>query len=296
MSYRMASYSNRDVQQAVYGVLGQDIPYTLSPAIFRHVFAVLKWQAVYAIFDRGPARLERLVKAAPDAGIVGFNVTKPYKVKIVEYLDRLDTTARDVGAVNAVACRSSGSVGYNTDIDGVDAALASYRKRLTGKPVVIIGAGGAARATAYALVKRFGITDITFVARSPKRAERVARSLDDHLSRVALDVVHVDKLDGDQRVKEAALIVNATPVGTGPERNRLPIPARIDLSPRTVVFDLIYRPRQTRFLERAQRAGCRTVSGWPMLIAQAEAAFRIWTGRDFPKKARKQLLHWDPDR
>ncbi|MBD3297873.1 MAG: hypothetical protein GF341_04395 [candidate division Zixibacteria bacterium] len=292
----MASQSSRDIQQAVYGVLGQDIQYSLSPAIFRHVFALLKWQAVYAIFDRGPARLERFVKAAPDAGIAGFNVTKPYKVEIIEHLNRLDTTARDVGAVNAVACRSTGGVGYNTDIDGVDAALASYRKRLTGKPVLIVGAGGAARATAYALVKRFGVTDITFVVRSPKRAERVARDLDDHLSRVTFDIVHVDKLEGDPRVKAAALIVNATPVGTGSERNRLPISPRVDLSPRTVVFDLIYRPRQTRFLERAQRAGCRTVSGWPMLIAQAEAAFRIWTGRDFPKKARRQLLNWDPDR
>jgi shikimate dehydrogenase len=78
----------------------------------------------------------------------------------------------------------------------------------------------------------------------------------------------------------------------GGQRTALPIPARLALSPRTVVFDLIYRPRQTRLLQRAQRAGCRTVNGWPMLVAQADAAFQIWTGHSFPANARRALLQW----
>lgn len=286
----------RDIQQGVYGVLGQDIEYTLSPVIFRHVFATLKWPAVYAIFDRTPARLKRFVTAAHDAGVVGFNVTKPYKVAIIEHLNRLDATARAVGAVNTVVCRGAGGIGYNTDVDGVERALARYRKRLDDRTAIVLGAGGAARATAYALVMRFGMSEIVFAARHPKRAESVARDLQRHCGKTTFDIVDVERLHNDARVGDAALLVNASPVGTGPLRNHLPMPARVALSPRTIAFDLIYRPRQTRFLQRAQRAGCRTVNGWPMLIAQAERALEIWTGRQFPRKARTQLLNWDPDR
>lgn len=286
----------REMQQGVYGVLGQNIEYTLSPVIFRHVFATLRWPAVYAIFDKAPARVKQFVNAAFDAGIVGFNVTKPYKVAIIEHLDRLDATARAVGAVNTVVCRAGGAVGYNTDVDGVEWVLARFRKRLEGRHAIVIGAGGAARATAYALVTRFGMAEIVFAARRPKRAEAVAGDLERHCPKASFDIVNIEKLHLDARVGDAALLVNASPVGMGPLRNRLPMPARVALSPRTVAFDLIYRPRQTRFLQRAQRAGCRTVNGWPMLIAQAERALQIWTGRQFPRKARTQLLDWDPDR
>lgn len=291
----MATQLTRKATQGIYGVLGHDIEYTLSPAIFRHVFDALGWPAVYGIFDLPPAKLQRFVQAAPDAGILGFNVTQPHKVTIIEHLTQLDRTARAVGAVNTVHGRGARSVGYNTDVDGIEMALGRYRRSLDGGVAVVIGAGGAARAAVYTLSTRLGLSHVIVAARHQTRGRTMVEDLAAFCPRhCTIEFLPLRVLGVDPPLTDADLIVNATPVGGPAQRSRLPFPARLRLSPHTIVFDLVYYPRRTPLLLRAQRAGCRTVGGWPMLIAQADAAFNIWTGRSFPAKSRQALLRWNP--
>lgn len=291
----MATQPTRTTTQGVYGVLGHNIAYTLSPAIFRHVFDALGWPAVYGIFDLPPAKLRRFVQAAPDAGILGYNVTQPHKVRIIEHTSQLDGAARAVGAVNTVHCRGGKSVGFNTDIDGIEAALNKYRRALDGGEAVIVGAGGAARATVYGLTTRLRMSRVIVAARNQARGKKMVADMNAVCPRrCTIEFVLLKALGGDVRLTDADLIVNATPMGGPGQTPRLPFPARLRLSPHTIVFDLVYRPRRTPLLLRAQRAGCRTVGGWPMLIGQADAALNIWTGRSFPAKTRQALLRWNP--
>lgn len=279
------------IRNGVYGVVGHNIQYSQSPAIFRRVFKALGWPAVYALGDMALPHFTEFVASAADAGIVGFNVTQPYKVKILGYLTRLDPTAKAVGAVNTVVCLPRGLTGYNTDVNGVEAALAPVRRQLSDSSVVILGCGGAARAVAYALSREFGIGQIVLAVRSPRKARRVIRDLrKDARVRCALEVCSLTKRNLSASLADAKLLVNATPVGGAGSKGESPLPMGLALPSAMAVFDLVYRPRLTQLLREANRAGCKTIGGWPMLVGQADAAFRIWTGRGFPVKTRKELL------
>lgn len=278
------------IQRGVYGVIGHRISYSLSPTIFRLVFDALKWPAVYALFDLPPRRLRRFVTAAADIGIVGFNVTQPYKVRILDYLDSCDRTAKAIGAVNTVTCRGRQLIGSNTDVDGVATALAAYHRELRHASVVVLGAGGAARAVAYTLDHSFKVRDIAFAVRSLPKGRRLVRELRQQPRLGCTLTVH--PLRGASLpalLADATMLVNATPVGSGPYSRQAPLPRNLSLPASLIVFDLIYQPRPTQLLRRAHLAGCRTVDGWRMLIGQAEAAFRLWTGRRFPRAVCREL-------
>ena len=283
--------SDTQIRNGVFGVVGHQIPYSLSPEIFRRVFDALGWRAVYALYDLTPAQFKRFVAAAADAGIAGFNVTQPYKVSILGQLDRLDATAKAVGAVNTVHCGGRGLSGFNTDVDGVEAALAPFRRELRGSSTVLLGCGGAARAVTYALSRTFQVAEITFAVRSMNKGRTMVHDLQRMANlRLPLNVCPLSAAGVNAVLKRAKLLVNATPVGGGALIERSPLPRGVSLPESLVAFDLIYRPTPSRFLREARQCGCKIVGGWPMLVGQAEAAFRIWTGRGFPIKTRRELL------
>src|SRR3972149_5607544 len=161
----------------IYGVVGRDISYSLSPIIFRSVFDELGWQAVYGIFDLTPASLPRFVAAAADAGIAGLNVPQPYKVGIMRHLDRVGSVASAVGAVNTVVRRGQSWVGCNTDVHGIRHALSPYHRDLRKSQAAVIGAGGAARAVAYTLAHELHIGEVTFAVRRAAKGRSVVTRL-----------------------------------------------------------------------------------------------------------------------
>jgi shikimate dehydrogenase len=255
------------------------------------VFDALKWPAVYALFDLPPRRLKQFVTAAADAGIVGFNVTQPYKVRILDHLDSCDSTANAIGAVNTVICRGRRLIGSNSDVDGIETVLAPHRRELQHASVVVLGAGGAARAVAYTLDRSFNVRDIAFAVRSLPRGRRLVRELKQQSQLgCTLTVCPLGDTSLPALLADATMLVNATPVGSGAYSRQSPLPRNLSLPASLIVFDLIYRPRPTPLLRRAQGLGCRTVDGWGMLVGQAEAAFRLWTGRRFPSGVRRELV------
>jgi shikimate dehydrogenase len=208
-------------------------------------------------------------------GIQGFSVTLPYKERILRHLDGCDPLAARIGAVNTIVVRGGGKLhGYNTDYVGVLRAL-EKRMPLRGSRTLIVGAGGAARAVAFALVQAGASVCIT--ARRPEQAKSLARAAGGEA--VARNRVGREFFDA---------IVNATPVGMHPNVGSSPLAAR-ELNCR-LVFDTIYRPRVTRLLELAAGRKIETVSGLEMFVAQGTAQWEIWTGERAPVKAMRRAV------
>lgn len=251
----------------VYGVIGNPISHSLSPVMQNAGFQARGMDAVFLPFLARDLR--DFLAAIGSLRIAGFSVTLPHKQAIMRYLSDCDPLAAAIGAVNTVVVRGGGKLyGYNTDYVGVLRALEN-RIALPGSRVLILGAGGAARAVAFALAQA-GATPC-ICARRPAKAKQLARAA------------------GGQLVERARLrheffdaIVNATPVGMYPHAGESPL-AEKELNCR-LVFDTIYRPRQTKLLQLAARRGIETVSGVEMFVAQGTAQWEIWTGERAPEK------------
>jgi 3-dehydroquinate dehydratase / shikimate dehydrogenase len=264
-----------DARTRVYGVIGNPIGHSLSPALQNAGFAARRMNAVYLPF------LVRDVKdflaSVERLGIRGFSVTLPHKERILSQLDGCDPLAARIGAVNTVVVRGGGKLyGYNTDYVGVLRSL-ERRMPLRGSRVLIVGAGGAARAVAFALAQAGA--SVCVCARRYNRAKSLARAVGgEALPRAGLRREFFDA------------IVNATPVGMHPRTGPSPLEAR-ELNCR-LVFDTIYRPRITRLLRLAAGRGIETVSGVEMFVAQGTAQWEIWTGERAPVAAmRRAVIH-----
>jgi 3-dehydroquinate dehydratase/shikimate dehydrogenase len=258
---------------SVYGVIGNPIAHSLSPQLQNAGFQVRKMDAVYLPFLVHDLR-DFLVAVKP-LGIRGFSVTLPYKQKIVRHLDDCDPLALSIGVVNTVVVRGDGKFyGYNTDYVGVLSALQA-RVALTGSRVLVLGAGGAARAVAFALAQAGALACIC--ARRPQEAEKLARAVGGEA--VARSRLKTEFFDA---------IVNATPIGMFPAVEHSPLKAH-ELNCR-LVFDLIYRPVRTKLLQLASRRGIETVSGVDMFLAQGLAQWEIWTGERAPAATMRKAV------
>jgi 3-dehydroquinate dehydratase/shikimate dehydrogenase len=259
----------------VYGVIGNPIGHSLSPQMHNAGFAARRIDAVYLPFQVD--RLPDFLEAVEPLSIKGFSVTIPHKERIISRLDDCDPLAEAIGAVNTVAVRRGGRLyGYNTDYIGVLKTLEA-RVKISQSRVLIVGAGGAARAVAFAL-SREGAS-VCICARRQKRARAIAQAVGGTL------------VDWNRLKRESFdAIVNATPVGMYPLADESPLEAR-DLNCR-LVFDTIYRPRMTKLLQLAKRIGIETVSGVEMFVAQGVAQWEIWTGKRAPvKQMRRAVLN-----
>jgi 3-dehydroquinate dehydratase / shikimate dehydrogenase len=257
----------------VYGVIGDPIAHSLSPVMHNAGFRRRRMNAVYLPFL--VEDLEDFLGSIRRFGIRGFSVTLPHKRTILNHLHGCDRLAAEIGAVNTVVVRSSGQLyGYNTDYVGVLGTLAR-RMPLRGSRVLILGAGGAARAVAFALTKAGSAVCVW--ARRWKQATGLAKAVNgEAVTRLRLRHEFFDA------------IVNATPVGMFPGVDRSPLEAR-ELNCR-LVFDTIYRPRVTRLVEGASDRGIETVSGVEMFVAQGIAQWEIWTGERAPAEAMRQAV------
>jgi len=260
-------------QTRVYGVIGDPIAHSLSPAMQNAGFIARRMNAIYLPFH--VEDLKDFIDSIPRFGIRGFSVTLPHKRSILNYLNGCDRLAAKIGAVNTVVVRRAGGLyGYNTDYVGVLRTLQS-RMPLPGSRVLIIGAGGAARAVAFALARAGSAVCVS--ARRSKQAMRLAKAVDgEAIARARLRHEFFDA------------IVNATPVGMFPAVGESPLEAR-ELNCR-LVFDTIYRPRVTRLLELAARRGVETVSGVEMFLAQGTAQWEIWTGERAPAEVMRRAV------
>lgn len=257
----------------VYGVIGEPVGHSLSPLMHNTGFIESDVDAVYLPFL--VRELKDFLGAIAGFGVRGFSVTIPHKQAILKYLDECEPLAAEIGAVNTVTVRGDGSLyGCNTDYVGVLRAL-EKKMRIRGSRILIYGAGGSARAAAFALAR--GGASVAICARRENMAKELARAVGGEM--VARRALRSEKFDA---------ILNATPVGMYPRGGISPLSAG-ELNCR-IAMDLIYRPMRTEFLKIAAGKGITTVSGVEMFLAQGFAQWEMWMGKKAPEASMRRVI------
>lgn len=269
------------------GILGWPVEHSRSPAMHNAAFeaAGLDWR--YELLPVEPERFEQVVRGLPGRGFAGANVTIPHKLRALELADEATEVARAVGAANTLAFRDGRIEAENTDVEGVLAAIAEQAPGApAGMSALVFGAGGAARAAAFALASA-GAASVAVWNRNPRRAEALVAELNPRLERAVLEPV------SSPEPRRADLLLNATSVGMAPgpgngaangdsaEQNFKELCLSADeLEDRQIVVDLVYRTGGTWLVRTAREAGLRCVDGIDVLVHQGIASFRLWTGRE----------------
>ena len=248
----------------VYGLIGEKLGHSFSPQIHGEIFKKLGIAGEYKLFELREEELEASVIEYKKQGIKGLNVTVPYKIKIMSYLDVISAEAEKIGAVNTISTANGVLTGYNTDYNGFGMSLARNRIEVKDKSAVILGTGGVSKAVVQYLSDN-GARNITYVSRNPGDGANGGRHL--------LKTIGYDELAGIK----GDIIINCTPCGMYPKVDSSPVTHDIFKGFDTAV-DLIYNPEETMFLKQAKDNGLKTVNGLYMLVGQAVAAQEIWNG------------------
>ncbi len=266
----------------LFGVIGSPIGHSLSPVMHTAALRAMRLDALYAPFEVPPRFLEPILRGLILAGVEGLNVTVPLKEAVLPLMDRVDPTARSVGAVNTIVIRKRRTIGYNTDGVGFRRALQELGWRARAVNAVILGSGGAARAVAWELTRWAG-SCLTIANRHAARARRLERWLVQRHPHTCVHAVSLKALALD----EADLLVNATTVGMRATDGLLIDPTM--LHRRLLVYDLVYH-RDTALVSAARRRGCIAANGLSMLLYQGAESLRLWLGRTPPIEVMREAL------
>ena len=257
-------------------MVGHPIKHSLSPRMHNAVFKKLKLDCEYKAFDLEAEELEGKMREFK-RNMAGINITIPHKVSIIKYLDALSEDAELIGAVNTVKFGKK-TVGYNTDGIGCVKAFEEECVKLKGKRILILGAGGAARAIGFQLAKEkteMWISD-KIVQKSVDLVSEIKRKLNAKVHATTLDEKMLTGL-----IENMDVLINATPIGMTPNVDETPIDTRM-LKKRLVVMDIVYNPVETKLLKDARKKGCKTISGVGMFVNQGAESLRIWLGIEPP--------------
>jgi len=269
----------------IYGILGHPVKHTLSPILHNAAFKALGLDCCYLSFDVKPGDLKKGIQGLTALGIKGFNLTIPHKETVIDFLDEVTAEALQIGAVNTVLVRQGRLIGHNTDGPGFVRSFSEETGvSLKGKQVLLLGAGGAARAVAFQLAKE-GIKSLLVINRTLSSAKVLVRDLEKKFTNVswlanALTSKVWDLIAQDPVLQRVDIIINSTSVGMRPN-DPLIIPGSF-LNQRQVVCDLIYLPSKTRLLSAAEAVGAKAINGLGMLLHQGALAFELWTGKKAP--------------
>ena len=258
-----------------FGILGWPVGHSLSPKMHTAAFKAAGYDNYnYIPIPVQSGRLMLAVDGLKGLGFRGANVTIPHKTMIIKYLDAVDADALIIGAVNTIVNDSGIMTGYNTDVTGFLAALAEAEFMPDDCNAVILGAGGAARAVLWGLCKRKAAS-ITIGVRNPLKARPLA---DDFSIYGSVEVMDWTSDEFQEVLKAADLLINTTPLGMYPKIDEMP-PVNLKLLPEgALVYDIVYNPAKTKFLQTAESLGYPTLNGLSMLLLQGKESYRLFTG------------------
>lgn len=257
----------------LYGIMGNPVAHSLSPAMHNAAFAALGLNKAYLPF--AVQDVAQAMTGLRALGIKGVSVTIPHKQAVIEYLDTIDPVAEKIGAVNTLVIANGAIHGANTDWLGANRAL-SEKISLKGASVLLLGAGGSARAIGFGLLEAGA--SLTIASRTPEKGQALAKLLGCPWLSLA-----------EAANAKADILVNATSMGMGSQQDLLPIVSEA-LVNFQVVMDIVYAPLKTRLLQAAELAGCQTINGLAMLLYQGAAQFELWTGLQAPVEVMRQSL------
>jgi 3-dehydroquinate dehydratase/shikimate dehydrogenase len=267
-----------DEQTEIYGVLGANTSYSLSPFMHNAAFKHYHLNCVFLPFqvkdlDEFIRRMVNEETREINLNFRGFSVTIPHKQAIIKHLDYVDEAAKEIGAVNTVKIVDGKLHGYNTDAKGFIEPLLNSYGDLNGAKVAVLGAGGAARACVYALKKENA--EVEIFARDIEKAKSFADEFQSELHQLPINNSQLQNFD---------IVVNTTPLGTKGERENESIATAEQIENIKLAYDLVYNPFQTKFMSEADKVHVPKIGGMAMLVAQGAEQFKIWTGKDAPIK------------
>lgn len=260
--------------------------HSLSPVMHNAAFAELGIDCVYVPFRVLPESLKDAVHGLRSQGVLGFNVTFPHKIEIIKHMQKLNQTARQIGAVNTVLNAKGDLVGYNTDGIGAIEALHQNGVDLHNSGFTILGAGGAARAIVFTLAET--TSRIQVLNRTFEKAKKLKREVKRKLRRDIM-VLPLTKKCLTQALSTTNVLVNAASVGVDAD-SKGSFLDELGLDGRMTVFDIVYGQSESMLLQKARQQGCRTIGGIEMLLHQGASAFEIWTGRRAPIETMRRAL------
>lgn len=250
--------------KSLYGLIGEKLAHSLSPDIHELIFKEKSMNGNYEILEISKENISKVLNELNKTSFKGVNVTIPYKVDIMKYINEISEEARKIGAVNTIKFYNGKTIGYNTDYFGFKKILEKWHIDVKGKKAVVLGSGGAATMVYYCLLKK-GVDEITIVTRDKKAQHK----------KDVFPKAHILEYENLDELKDKYIIVNTTPCGMYPNINEAPVPMEF-LGNFKWAVDLIYNPEETLFLKYAREKGISYVNGLYMLVAQAVAAEEIW--------------------
>lgn len=258
---------------ALYGLIGRKLSHSFSPIIHQKILKALQMDGKYGLYETEPENLGALILKLKHLNLIGANVTIPYKIDIMPYLDSISSKATSIGSVNTISFESGKLIGDNTDYDGFKMMMDYYDIAMKNKNTLILGTGGASKAIIQCLIDS-GAKNITLVSRNPMNA----------VSSHDLEVISYEAVT--QTAKD--LIINCTPSGMYPNIDDSPL-AKTQIEGAEAVVDLIYNPTETKLMTMAQSLRIKNINGLLMLIGQAIKAQEIWNKTTLSKDMVKQL-------
>lgn len=260
----------------VCGVIGNPVAHSLSPRMHNAAFSHLGLDFAYVAFH--VEHVEQAIAGVRGFGLRGLSVTIPHKLSVMEFLDEIESLAQRTGAVNTITNDNGRLIGSNTDGHGALKAIES-EERIDGKDVLVLGVGGASRGVLFAIACDRKPASITLAGRNADKTRSLAMELTPFSSCFVATCSFEDDLR--ERVEQADIIINTTPIGMHPNVDETPVPEDW-LSEKHLVFDMIYNPMKTRLLSEAESRFARIVPGLPMFVHQGAIQFERWTGSPAP--------------
>ncbi|MBD3214215.1 MAG: shikimate dehydrogenase [Candidatus Lokiarchaeota archaeon] len=264
-----------DSKTSLLCLIGWPIKHSMSPIMHNAVLQKLKLNYVYLAFNVKKEELKPAINGIKALDIKGVNITIPHKETIIPYLDEIDPLAAKIGAVNTIKKKNGVLIGKNTDAEGAKKSLLDEGCTLSGKNVLVLGAGGASRAVCFALADD---VDKIFIAnRTEKRALSLAKQINKKTDGIAEGHSNTKPIL-ERLISNSQILINTTPIGMHPKTDEMPLPENM-LHRNLFVFDAIYNPLKTKLLKKAEKKGCRILGGLDMLVNQGALAFEYWTGK-----------------
>jgi shikimate dehydrogenase len=270
----------------VCGVIGDPIEHSLSPIMHNAAFQALHLDYAFLAFKVKPAEVENAINGMRALNIRGLNVTMPHKSTVMNYLDRTDLSAQIVNSVNTILNKESKLFGFNTDGVGALKALRENGVEPKGRKVLLLGAGGAARAIAYTMAKE--ADELAVLNRTMKEAQALAKLLEKAANKKIV-AGSLSPVEIQHNLQDSDILINATSIGMKPKADESLVAPKL-LRPDLSVMDIVYNPLETKLAKDAKAAGAKVISGVEMLIYQGAASFELWTGKSAPVEVMRQAV------
>ena len=265
-----------------YAVIGDPIDHSLSPNIHNAAFRHLGSEDTYIAYKIPAGELSAGIGALKKIKIAGFNVTIPHKIEMMKFLDEMDTTCKVIGAVNTVLNEDGKLKGYNTDMIGFLDPIKKRNLTIKGSQVMLLGAGGAARAIMTAMVKEKA-SKITIVNRTMENANKLA----EFAKKIGGNIETVSLQEANKLISDHKFIINSTSIGMDNEPSHI---STENMNENSIVYDIVYQPMNTDLVKKSKEKGATIIYGYEMLLSQAACSFEIWHKTEAPYDAMKKAL------